>query len=213
MKILKYAAICSAVALSAQSKADISWSSTGSITESDGITELIGNAFNSAAGYFVQLIFAGPDGIANPAVSSGVGTSGDDLVVSARWIGAGDFVSPNGSFTAGSPWTGPQEVSGSKFFVRAWNAPSPSFNNTDLAASLVPTTATNYGNSGLFTSPGRDITQPPDGIPDIQAFDAGAFSTSLTPVAVPEPGTLGLIAMGTFGMWLFRRRKAAVIEE
>ncbi len=204
--------------------ASISWSSTGTIvgpssnvaSPTNFTTPLTGNAANTSLGFFVQLIYAGPSGLPDPAaINTGDGVVAganlsiappgvyDDVVVSTRWIGALHFTLPNGRFTAGSPWTGPQEVAGSKFFVRAWSAPAFDYNS-----GLVPQLPlVYYGNSALFTSPGPDING--DTIPDIQAFDAGAFTVNRLAVAIPEAGTAGLAGLGLLLLRRFLRRKTA----
>jgi len=202
-------------------RADISWLSTGSIVGPDNnaaptnfTTPLTGNRFSSTTGFFVQLIYAGANGVADSAVNAGVGVTGDDVVISARWIGAGQTTSPNGRFTAGSPVANPlppafqYEAVGNKFFVRAWSAPSSGFNTTVLAASLVPTTSpVYYGNSALYTSLAPD--QNNDGLNDTQTFDAGAFVVNVPLGVVPEPTTAALLSMGVagIGMALKRRRQ------
>lgn len=199
-------------------RADISWLSTGIITGPDNnaaptnfTTPLTGNRFSNTIGFFVQLIYAGANGVADAAVNAGVGVTGDDVVISARWIGAGQTSAPNGRFTAGSPVANPlppafqYEAAGNKFFVRAWSAPSAGFNTTVLASSLVPTASdVHYGNSALYTSLAPD--QDNNGLNDTQTFDAGAFVVN-TPMVVPEPTTASLIGMGIAGVAMAMKRR------
>jgi hypothetical protein len=118
--------------------ADIEWSAeTNPIlgpddpsdrTETGFTTALAGSPFDAAVGFFVQLVFAGPDNVIDsiPATvpsdfPDGTGAQGDDVVKSVRWIGAGRFVDTDGKFNAGNPMG---DDPAGKYYIRAWSGPS-----------------------------------------------------------------------------------------
>jgi len=175
------------------------------------------NGSNGTIGYFIQLIFLGvpqPSNVVlsptktNNLVGAPNGVAGTDTVVDVAWIGSGGI----GSGTAGilRNQTGEAHVPGGVYYVRVWNAPrattytlndgneSTTIPLFDPITGINPTTGKllRYGDSQTFTATGNEIT--------VLQFDFRAVSD--TPYLVPEPGTFGLMGLGTLGMWLMRRR-------
>ena len=179
----------------------INWFNTSSnrISYADGTTYLYGSS-SSAAGCFVQLIWAGSDGLIDAAVASGTGVSGDDVVAGYSYFGSGFFSDRNGRVGgAASVYT-----NSGLYYVRAWTAPA-----SDYASGLVATSTTNfYGNSGLFS-----YTQPePESQVDFNFGGAGdvnnvGFSADISLAAIPEPTIVGLGLIGLMTLRLYRRRK------
>lgn len=90
--------------------------STSGIFDTDGTTPLLGTA---VSGDLIQLIWAGPDGLADTAGVAG-GTTGDDSLLGTAYIGYGYPFEPNmGKFTA--QWDHDLIVLGANLFIRAWN--------------------------------------------------------------------------------------------
>jgi hypothetical protein len=106
---------------------------------------------DGAAGWVVQLVFAGSNSVIDRATGTGYGTSGDDLVVawayfdSANW-GQGQFV--------GSEYLNTRP-NGSKYYFRAWEG-------VTSGGGLVPASPLYHGESMLFTVTGNGDTPIPD---------------------------------------------------
>lgn len=189
--------------------ADISWGTGGATTVfgPDGVTALTASR-DDAVGCFVQLINAGPNGQIDPintAIANGAG--GDDTVVDAAWLGASTISPVNGRLAS----QGEAHVPGNTYFVRGWNAPTPSPQGTSTtgfslsdgnesqAAPLA--TATHYGNSATITTPANGnpadniafnfglITNLPFGTPNITLATAGGQNV-ITQTTVSFPHTL-----------------------
>lgn len=189
-----------------------------------GAGSALGTGAYDGLGYFVQLIWAGPNGLIDPigpGFIAGIsnGTEGtDDRIIDTAFIGlgrtgeAGSATNPLGHIVN---QTGP-EVSvangggstGQNYYIRAFNAPvtpgrnfNDSFFNPIAGGGLGsgPLT-TRYGNSALFTTVDAN-----DGVNEV--FTAAPFSTSI--VLVPEAGTAGLAGLGMLVLRRFLRRKAA----
>ncbi|MFT5125996.1 MAG: hypothetical protein ACI9TH_003351 [Kiritimatiellia bacterium] len=158
--------------------ADINWSAEtnpilgpdvpGDRAETSFATPLLGDAFSAASGYFVQLIYAGPNGVIDPIPASvspdfgaGTGVQSDDVIKSVRWIGAGRFVFPadpaftNGKWDSGNPVS---DDPNGKYYVRAWAGISPDSTIVQAGgvAARIPAAYTDasgpfwwYGDSGL----------------------------------------------------------------
>ena len=208
--------------LAANSFADIEWfvdanpmlgpDDINNQAETSFTTPLASSNFDAAAGYFVQLIYAGLDGVANPITGPGImdptGVTGDDQVVATRWSGAGLFT-PNGEFQAGSPFAA--DVVGN-YFVRAWAGFSPDSQDvfdTGSATARIPAAINGthwwYGDSSVYSNPG-------DG-PGVPAINSNDFSTP-TPIvvnnlvqAIPEPSTFALLGIGGLLVVSRMRRK------
>ena len=185
--------------LAASARADISWFANANPilgpddrtdrSESSFSTALLGNRFDAASGYLVQLVYAGADGLRNaiPGVvaagfedDAAYGAQGDDVVVATHWVGAGrPFNDLNGKFNAGDPFAG--DVVG-KYFIRAWAGVSqePSMVQNGEASAQLPAAITDgagdfwwYGDSELFDNPGDGAGAPMVNLRDFTA--AGSF--------------------------------------
>jgi len=131
--------LATAILLAAQ----MAWSGTFEASASAGIldvdnaTYLLGDVFQGH-GDLVQLIWAGPDGVADLADSLGQ-TTDDDSLLGTTYIGYGYPFEPNsGKFS--TIWTHDALVVGAVDFIRAWN---------DSVVSVNRPVA--YGNSELYT--------------------------------------------------------------
>ncbi len=125
-------------------RGDILWfnSSNAPLTYATGGTNVLFGSTNAWQGCYVQLIYAGTDGIANPAVAGQSGVSGDDVVVSTTWVGKG--TRPSG-FANGGTFT--DDVL-EEYYVRVWSSPADDFDD-----GIVPGNLTNYyGDSIIFTN-------------------------------------------------------------
>ncbi|MFH0909469.1 MAG: hypothetical protein V1929_11975 [bacterium] len=129
-------------------QATIDWfnTETNLVGYADQTTPLKGDTFDSTLGCFVQLIWAGPNDLINPAVNQGPGVTGDDQVLAVAFVGQASFFPIDGLVIGGNIGND----SNGFYYVRAWSAPSP-----DFAGGLVPTSPTNrYGDSTLWANPG-----------------------------------------------------------
>lgn len=162
------------------------------ITGSNGTTPLgpYSQSFNSSS-VFVQLILA--NGSVHEACDTGNGTTGGDTVLATSWMGRGFFASSGGEFDGAAITE--SLATGSKLYIRAWNAASPDYTGAaaQILASVPTGVSVRYGNSLLYST-----TADPNGPPASETFaldNLGAgFSTTL--VAVPEPGTWALMVVG-----------------
>lgn len=222
------AAISTTLLLASAASADIAWSVTGTSIlgpddrtdqgETSFTTPLVGNRFNSGSGYFVQLLYAGLDGIANPIpaiVPNGFendaqfGARGDDVVVATRWVGAGSGTA--GQFNAGNAFAA--DITGGQYFVRAWagisqDAGNPSANQSGLATARLPAPLVNgnvdfwwYGDSPTILNEGDGDAAPI--IRNYNYADAGFVANNLVQT-IPEPSSFALIGLG--GIFLAARR-------
>jgi hypothetical protein len=176
------------------------YAESGFLHYADGSTKLNGDT-SSSFGCFVQLLWVGANGTIDAAYNSdsgaGIGSS-DDVVVDKLWVGAGFANGADGWFSGGNVPEGGNMVSGRTYFARAWSAPALDYNN-----GFVPTSLTNkYGDSSTFTW--RRILDGGD------SFDVAnpSFSTTQTPLAIPEPAVLALALTGILCLRLFKRNKA-----
>lgn len=176
----------------------INWSSVnGYLNYSNGTVQLSGN-LSSSLGCFVQLLWVGPNGIADSAYyGTGIdGHGGDDVVVDTAWVGAGGASGGDGWFDGQSVADGGSVSSGSVYFLRGWSAPA-----SDFASGYVPASGTNrYFNSGLWTY--NHINETGDFVDFTQA--GGNLDTTLSPI--PEPAMIGLGIIGLISLRLLRKR-------
>ncbi|MFT7511087.1 MAG: hypothetical protein ACI9QL_000290 [Candidatus Omnitrophota bacterium] len=217
--------------VSAGAFADIDWSGNANAIlgpdnpdnqlETGFNTPLTGNAFNSGAGYFVQLLNAGSDGInAIPAIIGSAaeltgsnGAFGDDMVVATRWIGAGRFVDTNGKWDSGNPYGSGFEEAGN-YFVRTWVGISPDGGSvsTGAADAALPPARINgpvefwwYGESAVVSNPGDG-----QGAPALNTLDftTTPFVANQQVSTIPEPSSLALMVMGgAMAFFRIRRKK------
>jgi hypothetical protein len=142
----------------------------------------------------VQLIWAGANGVADPATQANTnGVTVDDVVVAYKWVGFGVIPAQRqGEFQVtgtGVAYTNGL-ANGSEYYIRAWEEASPGGTGT------IPTDPTYYGNSTLYAIQKFDVGQP-------ETFEAGA--TQPTWYAIPEAGTCGCLAVTLLTMISFRR--------
>ena len=182
------------------SRADISWSvvaqpilgpdNEGDQAETSFNTPLPGNAFDASAGYLIQLIYAGANGVVDaipggPISLSGTAVQGDDTVVATRWVGAGRISDTAGKFNSGSPFA--DDVAGN-YFVRAWvgiSEDSALVTSADPAARIpVAINGTHwwYGDSAVWNNPGD-----PGGVPQINSHDFSLTSQIVADNLVMAP--------------------------
>ena len=159
---------------------------------------LVGSLADSSVGCFVQLLWVGANGSIDFAYADGDDGTGttDDLVVSTIWVGYG--VGENGYFSGVNIAEGGDIVEGRVYFGRAWNAPSGNYAGGDVPAGA----AVRYINSSTWTYPST--------APTFDNFDivgSGDLNTTLTPLAIPEPGVLALVALGLIGLRLTRKQR------
>ncbi len=117
---------------------------------------LIGNHNEAADSDCVQLIYAGADGLADIPTWNG-GVTGDDEILAASYIGhaRAPILSDEGLWSMAGPIIDAYAV-GSKFYVRAWNAPDSSQwthygDCPDLYTVTIEQLQT-YGNAGNFST-------------------------------------------------------------
>ena len=188
-----------AVAMPFVAMADgISWSADANwLNYADDSTPLAGHISDSSVGCFVQLLWVGANGLVDSAYADGGdGTwTTDDLVIQTGWVGYG--VGENGYFNAFEITEGGDVVEGRTYFARVWNAPS-----ADYVGGDVPTgAAVRYVNSPTWVYPSTSPT-----FDDFDIAAAGNLATTQTPLAIPEPGILALVALGVLGIRFARKR-------
>ncbi len=198
----KFFAVIGLLGLVFQTSAnEIDWGTSASrrIYDNDGFTALSTNLVTktSNTACFVQLVYAGLNGVADSANKTGTGAMTDDVVVATTYIGknmptsqansAGRFNMSGISYG----YDNTTYVDGSKFFIRAWDLPA-----TDYNAGTVPTDGY-YGNSQIFTVSKYSINQLD------QFVLTSDFSTTLQ--AIPEPGAL-VIGLAGVGLLVGYRR-------
>ena len=137
MTIMKrITSITAGLLFAVSASADIEWSvkdqailgpdDEGNESEVSFTTPLQGNAFSSTGGYFVQLIYAGANGVADaipsPNSLGDTGVQNDDVVAATRWVGAGRFADGAGKFNSGSPFA--DDVVGNYLFVHGSEFPT-----------------------------------------------------------------------------------------
>lgn len=189
--VLSVLAVC-------QANAGINWFNNLPITYANGTTPLIASIDNASVGCFVQLIYAGANGVIDGAVNSGVGTTVDDTVVAFGFFGQDDIAATDGIFPIHTVASSSGLVTNGLYFARAWSAPSENF-----SSGLVPTSGTNfYGNSATWSFPG---SVPPALDDDFDFTSSGAFATTLSPI--PEPAMLGLGIVGLISLRFFGRKR------
>lgn len=178
--------------------AAINWKTgTGVVlTGNDGTTPLAANR-DDASGCFIQLLWAGPNGVIDPA--SGLvgsnGAGGDDVVIDVAWLGIGLSSTPPQGALAQQPEIGTSPVDlqpGYVIFARAWNSPwsgaqvgttsqtqLSTSDGTESTAIVSSSPTLRYGNSQTITLAGDYSSS------STVNFDINAFSTTLTPSTSP----------------------------
>jgi len=202
MKKLGIALLVGYMAFAVVAEADFDWfnTATNRIAYADGVTYLHGHRTNYLEACFVQLIWAGPDNEIDPAINSGQGVTGDDQVHAWSWFGRNRFADPDGVMPDAPTLTAD---SNGFYYVRAWTAPSPDYDN-----GLVPTSPTNfYGNSALWNNPGNE--PGPDKFDFGGAGDANNVGWSCNLSPIPEPTIAGLGLLGALALRMARKRRTA----
>ncbi len=179
---------------------EIDWGTGANrIYDFDGVTALSTNVGikTSNTACLVQLVYAGINGLADTANLTSTGSMSDDVVVAWTYIGASQPASQAtaaGRFTRFNPlgYNNSSYPNDSKFFIRAWDLPSP-----DFPSGAVPAGAY-YGNSQMFIV-SNNVTAGPDD----QFTMTTSFSTTLLPI--PEPAAALAILTGV-GLLIIRHR-------
>jgi hypothetical protein len=179
--------------------AAINWKTgTGVVlTGSDGTTPLAASR-DDAVGCFIQLLWAGPNGVIDPAAggNGANGAGGDDVVIDVAWLGIGLSATPPQGVLAVQPEAGTSPVNlqpGQVIFARAWNSPwSGAQAGTTSAQQLAvgdgsESSAIISANSGLRYGDSQTLTLPGDYSSESSAtFDIHAFSTTKVPSGPPN---------------------------
>jgi len=196
----------------------INWGATQSgpdVLDRTG-TPLVGQGPSDGSGFagFVQLILDsngdGPDAFVLGEAGTGDGLSDDvaaDDVIATAWIGAGIAIPPppfswvdnaagNGNFSASTAGVTPNP--GDVYYIRVFDMPSPNYGGgwvpgtdawyADITAGIGTPVTSGEASTGIVN---RNVT-------------AGPLPGDWQPV--PEPGTLGLFALGMIAL-AARRRK------
>jgi hypothetical protein len=171
---------------------------------SGGTAYLYTSEGDSSTGCFLQLIYTGTSGstqgsIGN-AVNSGTGVTGVNQVVEFSYFGNEQEAPVDSGVFYGATTLESKLVTNGWYFVRAWTAPSANF-----LSGTVPSSLTNfYGNSAQFQYPGQG--NPPQNA----NFNFGGsigWSTTLSPIAIPEPAVFGLSIIGLISLRMFARKR------
>jgi hypothetical protein len=197
MKKLMVMCVAFAASLTMTYGVGITWSCTvGYVLNANG-DPLAASQFDSTAGCFAQLLYAGANRSNDVANISDDGQTSDDVVIAKCWVGAGE-ASGESWFTAPTvPEGGGLVQTGGVYFIRVWNQPALNY-----ASGYVPTNSTvRYIDSYLLPYP--SVTPPSD-----ITFDGsvnGDIRTTLTPV--PEPGIFVLGLVGLISLRIFGRKR------
>jgi hypothetical protein len=235
MRVFFRHALIGTLLVANSASADFVWGVGGTTkTKSHLGVDLTGSKTDPTVGFFVELMYAGADGIidtptgaftmtpaelaANPRLEFGSGPN-KDIRVSVAFYGEGvtGLGLPNGNFTASDVITedGTLEFDGGKYYIRAWEAPSPAYNGGNYLLAQIPVplleSSRYYGMSALLTNPGNGGADSSPAIPNNVLVPGVAFTTSsqFTLSAVPEAGTAGLAGLGMLVLRRFLRRKTA----
>ncbi|HNS71964.1 MAG TPA: FlgD immunoglobulin-like domain containing protein [bacterium] len=140
--ILLIVLMLGALAFSAAAGTFEAMSTTG-VLDADGAAFLQGNVM-LFSGDLIQLIWAGPNGVAEDPDSLGNAT-GDDAILDSTFIGYGFPFNPDeGKFSV--IWTDDLITLGNVVYLRAWNSPA-----------VLPDEPVYFGNSELYTLPSSDM--------------------------------------------------------
>jgi len=151
------------------------------------------------AGAWAQLIYAGANATTNDFSFTGLGVSGDDVVIDVNY-------SANGTFMGWGPgkWSyqpaGTNDIPNGNYYVRVYNSSNDNW-AMDTNAPF-PSTATYYWQSQMHA---YSYTLPTDGVDQWNFTDAVAGIQTLTPI--PEPATFALISLGLAVVGLRKRRR------
>lgn len=191
----------------------LQWQITSTTSPSSSLTDgnnvaLTGSKTSAIIGCFVQLLWAGGNGVAD-AINFGNldGHGGDDQVLAWGFVGygtglgttAGYFNSGSSTVTGRAAPVSIFTVGVDNFYIRTWNAPASSSNNYNLGYAPIGAngSATAYGNSQTHT------------LADNPTYDNWALTSGFKtdqPLVVPEPATLALMGLGLALMAIRRRR-------
>ncbi|NCC50431.1 MAG: hypothetical protein EOM20_04360 [Spartobacteria bacterium] len=182
MKRCIYLMILSLIGFSVCRAATIEWGNSEHdlCTYASGGTNVLAGAYdktNYLVGCFVQLINAGPDQTNNPAMWSGDGVTGDDVVIKKGFMGQKDGYD---GMMSGDDYA--DGTNGVTYYVRVWTASADDYEN-----GIIPLNPTNYyGDSYLWT---YTTYNPP--LPRENYFSfgkTGGVTAALTPM-FPPAGT------------------------
>jgi hypothetical protein len=174
------------------------------LVDVDGLTLLQGDA---TTGDLVQLLFAGPDGMIDPASRITGGATGDDILLidplNPFHVGAGQPVGNTGQFDL-SGIQFDDSLIGEFVYVRFWNDPN-------IQENIF------YGNSILLDLPAGDAFGQAEldfvtGLPDPHQVNVlFTFREHLAPV--PEPWVLQYALFGVALFWLRNRIRQEQVEQ
>jgi hypothetical protein len=197
-------ALCASVA---SAGVGINWS-TGWGVYDHNAADLTGgsNALLDSYSAIWQLIYAGPDGINNPADwenSAGGYVSGDDVVWAQREISQGGSTAADG--TRWDNWMTYQDGPNPIYEDLAWTAAGMVYQRVFEGT---PGPLTWWGDSDLFTFNENyaDGSQPDFINLDSPDGSIGWKPTQQFPPPIPEPATLSLLGLGALA--LIRRKRS-----
>lgn len=172
--------------LAAAAQVDLTLYNTEALLDQDGVTKLEGDA---SGGDLVQLILAGPNGVADVPQAGGA-PGGDDTLVSAAnnptHVGVGYVSAGTGKLTQSGLLFNDSLV-GSNAYVRFWNAATAG-------------TATHYGNSLVLALPAPDGFGQAD--LDFVPLTSSPRTTTNAAVSVPTLTEAGILVLVALLVWI-----------
>jgi hypothetical protein len=180
--------------LTFSASANFIWSGGGLVNFNDVL--LPASETDPTVGAFVQLIMITNGSVASAFVNSGNGTSGNDIVVQASYLGQGDDLFEPGLGSGFYYFEG-----ASSFYVRVFDAPQATLGDWDSGSlgAPIPVNSQYYFQSHVYSYNFNPLA------PTSTDFNISEFGNKTINV-VPEPGVLAMMGLGLFGLATVRRR-------